>query len=139
MKFELMTGWLNLPASSLFIAQTTIHQFEDLGYTVVKLPGDANRDGTTNGADLNVVLSNYNQAGMDWVHGDFNGDGTVNGADLNTVLSNYNQNNGLYGMYGLGVVSGGSLAMAVPEPGALGMLALAALVVLAWAARRKRQ
>ena len=41
--------------------------------------------------DLNTVLSNYNQTGMDWAHGDFNGDGTVDGSDLNTVLSNYNQ------------------------------------------------
>ena len=55
------------------------------------LPGDANADGTVNGADLNTVLSNYNQTGMDWWHGDFNDDGTVNGTDLNTVLSNYNQ------------------------------------------------
>ena len=28
---------------------------------------------------------------MTWAQGDFNGDGTVNGADLNTVLSNFNQ------------------------------------------------
>ena len=27
----------------------------------------------------------------DWCQGDFNYDGTVNGADLNIVLSNYNQ------------------------------------------------
>ena len=55
------------------------------------LLGDANGDGIVNGGDLNTVLSNYNQTGMDWVHGDFSGDGTVNGGDLNTVLSNYNQ------------------------------------------------
>ena len=30
------------------------------------LAGDANRDGTTNGADLNTVLSNFNQTGMTW-------------------------------------------------------------------------
>jgi uncharacterized repeat protein (TIGR03803 family) len=60
-------------------------------FSFLVLPGDANGDGTVNGADLNTVLSNYNQSGMDLAHGDFNGDGTVNGADLNTVLSNYNQ------------------------------------------------
>jgi uncharacterized delta-60 repeat protein len=59
------------------------------------LPGDANLDGTVNGADLNTVLSNYNQTGMNWSQGDFNGDGAVNGADLNIVLSNYNQSTGL--------------------------------------------
>ena len=73
------------------------------------LPGDANGDGTVNGADLNTVLSNYNRTGMDWVHGDFSGDGTVNGADLNTVLSNYDQ-------------SFASAAAAVPEPGTLMLL-----------------
>ncbi len=37
------------------------------------------------------MLSNYNQTGATWAMGDFDGNGTVNGADLNTVLSNYNQ------------------------------------------------
>ena len=55
------------------------------------LNGDADLNGTVNGADLNTVLSNYNKTGMSWSQGDFNYDGTVNGADLNTVLSNYNQ------------------------------------------------
>jgi hypothetical protein len=41
------------------------------------------------------VLSNYNKTGMYWYQGDFNYDGTVNGADLNTVLSNYNQSPGI--------------------------------------------
>ena len=67
----------------------------DTATVAYNLPGDANLDGTVNGADLNIVLSYYNQTGMDWAHGDFNGDGVVNGADLNTVLSNYNQSIGL--------------------------------------------
>ena len=37
------------------------------------------------------MLSNYNQTGMTWLQGDFDDNGTVNGADLNAVLSNYNQ------------------------------------------------
>jgi hypothetical protein len=32
---------------------------------------------------------------MTWPQGDFDGNGTVNGADLNIVLSNYNQHVGL--------------------------------------------
>ena len=42
---------------------------DDLSNTVTvesTLFGDANLDGTVNGADLNTVLSNYNQTGMDW-------------------------------------------------------------------------
>ena len=76
------------------------------------LCGDANLDGTVNGADLNTVLSNYNKTGMYWSQGDFNYDGTVNGADLNMVLSNYNQHV--------------SVGAAVPEPSTL-LLAAAGL------------
>jgi hypothetical protein len=94
--------------------------------SVTPHPGDANWDGTVNGADLNAVLSNYNQTGATWEQGDFNGDGTVNGADLNAVLSYYNQ------------TYTGNISAAVPEPsvlwlGAAGVAGLIALV------RRKRK
>ena len=36
MAFELMTGWLNEPT---FVSETTIAQFEDLGYEVIPEPG----------------------------------------------------------------------------------------------------
>jgi hypothetical protein len=91
------------------------------------LTGDANRDGSVNGTDLNAVLSNYNQTGMDWSHGDFNSDGTVDGADLNTVLSSYNQS--------LGV---SAAATAVPEPSSLLLAAAGLICLLADAWRNKR-
>ena len=90
-----------------------------------QIDGDADLNGTVNGADLNTVLSNYNKTGMGWTDGDFDGNGTVNGADLNIVLSNYNQSAGV--------------TAAVPEPGTLGMLALGAVGVLAWNGWRKRK
>ena len=63
----------------------------DIGaYERYVLPGDANEDGTVNFADLNVVLTNYNNSGG-WRQGDFNGDGVVDFTDLNIVLTNYNQ------------------------------------------------
>jgi hypothetical protein len=86
------------------------------------LPGDADGDGTVNGADLNTVLSNYNLTGMDWAHGDFDDNGTVNGSDLNTVLSNYNQSSGV--------------GAAVPEPSAFFLLGIGAISLLACAWRR---
>ncbi len=58
---------------------------------------------------------------MTWSDGDFNGDGKVDINDLTIVLANYNQ------------TVGASLA-AVPEPGALALLAagLAGLLAFAW-------
>ena len=88
--------------------------------------GDADLNGTTNGADLTIVLSNYNQtvaSGLaGWMLGDFDFNGTVNGADLTTVLSNYNQHV--------------SLGTAVPEPSALLLLAAGFAGLLAYVWRR---
>jgi fibronectin-binding autotransporter adhesin len=88
------------------------------------LYGDTDLNGTVDGADLNAVLSNYNQSGMNWSRGDFNYDGMVDGTDLNTVLSNYNQS-----------VSAGA---AVPEPSTLLLMAagLAGLLAYGWRKRR---
>ena len=87
------------------------------------LAGDANRDGTTNGADLNIVLSNFNQTGMTWAQGDFDGNGTVNGADLNTVLSNFNQTI--------------SVTATVPEPSVIVFLAITSGSLLGYLWRRR--
>ena len=89
-----------------------------------RLPGDANGDGTVDGADLNIVLSNYGlTSGATWATGDFNGDGAVDGSDLNVVLSNY------------GASSHDTAA--VPEPDALGLLVLGVLGPLGYAWRKK--
>ena len=81
-------------------------------------PGDANCDGTVNGADLNIVLANYNQTGMNWFQGDFDGNGTVNGADLNTVLTNYNLCAGV--------------SASVPEPPTFVLALIGILVLFSW-------
>jgi hypothetical protein len=102
------------------------------GHIATAFPGDADLNGTVNGADLNIVLSDYNQA-FDisacsyaaWTKGDFDQNGLVNGADLNVVLSNYN-------MIAPGVA-------ATPEPGTLGMLALAIVARLAWKGWRRQR
>ena len=92
------------------------------------LYGDADLNGTVNGADLSIVLSNYNKTGMNWSQGDFDGNGTVNGSDLTTVLSNYDQN----------VRAADEAALSAPEPGSLCMLTLAAFGALAYGRRRAK-
>lgn len=90
------------------------------------LPGDANGDGSVNGTDLNVVLSNYNQTGADWIQGDFNRDGSVNGTDLNTLLSHYNQ-------------TLGASTAAVPEPSGIVLMLVGCAMCLFGAVMRYRR
>lgn len=48
-------------------------------------PADLNNDGVVNGADLGLLLGNWNNAGV----GDIDGSGTVNGADLGLLLGGW--------------------------------------------------
>lgn len=91
--------------------------------TVTPWRGDANLDGMVNGADLNVVLSNYGRTGMGWSQGDFNGDGAINGVDLDIVLSNYSES--------------AAAAAAVPEPSACGLLLFGGMGWLVRSMRRR--
>jgi hypothetical protein len=112
--------------TALDAATLLLHATTDTDHTQTFLPGDADRNGTVDGADLNTVLSNYNQTFTvdPWSMGDFDGNGTVDGADLNTVLSNYNQHLAAAGAPG------------TPEPSTL-LLAAAGLVGLLCYAWRK--
>ena len=51
-------------------------------------PGDANGDGNVNFTDLNAVLAQFGQVGVD-LDGDINDDGLVNFTDLNLVLGSF--------------------------------------------------
>jgi hypothetical protein len=117
-----VTGLINLdggqPGDSIITNST------DFSCTFNYLPGDANRDGTVNLADLNIVLSYYSRTGESWSTGDFDGNGTVNLADLNIVLSYYSRS---AGEPQIGQISPG-LGVSVPEPSGLAMLAALAAV-----------
>ena len=66
----------------------------DLAMPTPRIAGDVNSDGFVGIADLNVILSNWNQSVVkgDWTQGDLagSGDGFVGISDLNVVLSDWN-------------------------------------------------
>ena len=132
----LPSGWVLNTAKGINDAGQIIGSatYNGSGYAYIlslpqALPGDANLDGKVDINDLTAVLSNYNQSvGMNWSTGDFTGSGTVDINDLTVVLAHYNES--------VSMASGGSFS-AVPEPGSLLLLVLAA-GLLAFA-RRKLQ
>lgn len=52
-------------------------------------PGDVNGDGLRNGADLSIILANFQDPVEGCRNGDANRDGYVNGSDLSVLLANY--------------------------------------------------
>jgi hypothetical protein len=99
----------------------------------LRLPGDANFDGTVNLSDFNALAGNFGTAsGATWQQGDFTFDGAVNLLDFNLLASNF----GLSGAAnGPTPQDWGALAAAVPEPATLTLPFAAVTVLLA----RKRQ
>lgn len=58
-------------------------------------PGDTNGDHMTNGADLSVLLGQFNTNVAPGTGADFNGDSVVNGADLSVLLSAFGCEHGM--------------------------------------------
>jgi hypothetical protein len=76
------------------------------------LPGDANFDGVVNLSDFLILRRNFGEANLGFAGGDFNGDGTVNLSDFLILRRNFGQSG-----------DAPSFSM-IPEPAALGVLAL---------------
>ncbi len=89
--------------------------------------GDANLDGTVDTSDFMALATNFGSTSATWQTGDFNYDGKVNALDFNAVATNF-------GAASL-AAPGLALGSVVPEPGSLGLLALA---LGAFTGRRRR-
>jgi hypothetical protein len=97
------------------------------------LPGDANFDGVVNLNDFNALAANFGATGgATWQQGDFNFDGMVNLNDFNLLASNFGDT---ISAPGAAPVAGAAPGAAVPEPTALGGLAVGAAAL---AVRRRR-
>jgi hypothetical protein len=88
--------------------------------------GDANLDGTVNLQDFNRLAANFGTTAGDWSKGDFNYDNNVNLQDFNRLA----------GQFGLSVSPDGptpqdwaSLAVAVPEPAWLNVVAMVSFLL----------
>ncbi len=87
-------------------------------FVVYILPGDVNGDGWVAGDDLSTVITYWGQSGLGHQYGDLDGNGVVDGPDYTEVLT----------YWGTGTPP--EPPSGIPEPGTMGMLLLAAGLLL---------
>ncbi|MDB5319232.1 MAG: hypothetical protein JWN40_863, partial [Phycisphaerales bacterium] len=113
---------------------------QNFGHTgFAPLLGDATGDGTVNGADMKVLFAHLGKYGG-IPQADFDGDGRIDFADFQVLEQNFGKFSAApYEPFGtmsasdVEVLAGG----VVPEPGAMGLLAIGAAGVVAGRRRRR--
>jgi len=106
------------------------------GNLVVLYPGDTNKDGVVNLADLLTLTRNFGKVGT-WATGDTNGDGVVNLADFQNLSRNFGKSINLNPSAPAISMAALSAQVAVPEPAALGVLSAVSLLFCRRSRRRK--
>jgi hypothetical protein len=117
------------PADALFLGNVVDQSAVLVRHTRY---GDADLNGLVNLSDFNRLAANFGASGAVWTQGDFNYDGLVNLSDFNRLAANF-------GLSAAGPdvspEDWSNLAAAIPEPGSLGLAAIAGLGLLK---RRRR-
>jgi autotransporter-associated beta strand protein len=103
--------------------------------------GDANLDGTVDGADYQQIDNGFGGGLTGWSNGDFNYDGVVDGSDYSLIDNTFNQVTAS-GASPLALIASSSnsavlSAAAVPEPGTMGVF-FGVLAVFFGCRKRKR-
>jgi hypothetical protein len=101
--------------------------------------GDADLNGTVNGADYSQIDNGFGMHLTGWQNGDFNYDGVVDGSDYSLIDNTFNQISAT-GASPLAVIASpadlNAGVNAVPEPATLGLLGMGAIGLLG---RRRRR
>jgi hypothetical protein len=100
--------------------------------------GDADLNGTVNGADYQQIDNGFGLGLTGWSNGDFNYDGVVDGSDYSLIDNAFNQINAT-GASPLAIQAAASDLVAdtssVPEPAAIGLMGMGVIGLLG---RRRR-
>jgi hypothetical protein len=110
----------------------------ELKYTLL---GDANLDGTVNGSDFSILAANFGLGFTDWDQGNFLFTPTINGTDFSALAANFGQgDSGAASITAADIAALDSFAAAnglpmptidaVPEPGAISLIAMGAGMLL---------
>jgi autotransporter-associated beta strand protein len=102
--------------------------------------GDANLDGQVDGSDYSLVDNSYNNEHFvngvattsisGWYNGDFNYDGVVDGSDYTLMDNAFNSQGAQFTAQVSAQIAGSGATSAVPEPAAVGLVAMATAGVL---------
>ncbi len=105
----------------------------EIKYTLL---GDANLDGTVNGSDFSILAANFGTGATNWDQGNFLFTSAVNGSDFSALAANFGQGDSgaaasvtpadIAALNAFAVANGLPLPAfdAVPEPGAISLIAL---------------
>ena len=106
----------------------------------LRLPGDADFDGTVDVADQLLVRNHLGDsgAGVDWRAGDFNFDGRVDARDLVLLRRNFGQSVAAAGAAAAPAAAGAAAVSPLPDPAGGASVLLGAVAVLARRPARPR-